>query len=211
MSSWDVHKNPRHFVDAEWEQTPGWCTVEKRDWIREMVAGCKGDAVDIGIWGGRSTFAISSGLPEDRIVWAIDPYSPAAGIVEHSGVPDPEFFAASWNTVENYTDVRIHWLKRLVRSGLLPKIRMLEITEEKASILFKDESLCFVHVDGNHGEVSQRDAVVRWFKKLSPGGVLCQDDTDWPSVLAAAVPAADKLGERIKEGEGKKWMGWRKR
>jgi hypothetical protein len=202
--------NPSMLIDDEWDLIPGWCSHDKRNWMRSTVAFCKGDAVDIGVWGGRSSFALATGLTDGRILWTIDPYSVAESAIEDGG---DAAFQEKWNKVEHYTNVRIQWLDRLVRSGLLPKVRMLETTDEKACQLFEDGSLGFVHVDGNHGAISQYETTVRWFRKLMRGGVLLQDDTNIEPVQVAAVPAADSLGIRIREDATpqKKWIAWRKR
>jgi hypothetical protein len=56
------------------------------------------------------------------------------------------------------------------------------------------ETFDLIHVDGDHTEAGARDDIVKFFERLSPGGVMLVDDLDQPPVLNGFLAAVAALG-----------------
>lgn len=196
-------------MDDDWEDIPGWCPVSKRDWIRANING-EQDALEIGVYGGRSAYAIAGSLVGSSMLWTIDPFSAPAAMVEHER--DGKEYADYWGKQLHLDIVRRQWLKRLLDYKLDERVRMLEVLDEQADHLFKDEHFGFMHIDGNHGFETQRLTTIRWMKKLKKGGILVIDDTNMDSV-GPSIKEADKVCDRIHLdiSAPQHWGAWRKR
>jgi hypothetical protein len=73
--------------------------------------------------------------------------------------------------------VRAHFSDRGLYGG---KVRQLRRASENAAGLFRDESLAFVYIDGNHySPWVERDLELYW-PKLRPGGLFAGHDFEWP-------------------------------
>jgi predicted O-methyltransferase YrrM len=57
-----------------------------------------------------------------------------------------------------------------------------------------DEAFDLIHVDGDHTEAGARDDILKFYKHLTPGGVMLVDDLDQPDVLKGFVAAVAQLG-----------------
>jgi len=197
-------------INQDWNSIPGWCSESKREYLRHAALSCKEDAIEIGVWGGRSAFAIAGCLPRWRTLWTIDPFSSKAGMLDHED--DAPIFTTYWSQQRHYDDARTQWLTRLVEYGLTHKVRMIEVPDKDAANAFKDEAYGLLHVDGNHGPVEQKATTLRWLRKLKPGGILVMDDTNMETVKPAVEAAAELCDEiHRNEVETINWMVWRKR
>ena len=58
-------------------------------------------------------------------------------------------------------------------------------TSEQTYSYFADESIDFLHIDGNHSEESSVFDVTYWLPKVKKGGVICFDDAWWESTQKA--------------------------
>lgn len=67
----------------------------------------------------------------------------------------------------------------IVVSRLLPLgILMMRETSYKASKAFKDQSLSFCYIDGNHSYSAVLVDLTVWWPKIKSGGYLCGDDVE---------------------------------
>lgn len=78
----------------------------------------------------------------------------------------------------------------------------------EAAKLFKDESLNFVYIDGDHAYESVREDIEAWYPKISPNGIIAGDDYGWPGVKQAVKEA---LGENFMVEADNNWIHSKKK
>jgi Methyltransferase domain len=78
--------------------------------------------------------------------------------------------------------------KNILDCGYADSIMLIIADSVKASRLFPDASLDWVHLDARHDYVSVKNDIEAWLPKVKRGGWLSGDDYDevkWPEVVAA--------------------------
>ena len=126
--------------------------------------------VEVGSWLGRSTQDIARTIaPRGGRVFAVDHF---LGSEEHQDIPHlPELY-------EHFLSNMVHWG---VASNVIP-IR-LESTE--AARFLEGTEVDLIYLDASHDTESVLKDLRAWFPYVKGHGVLCGDDTGWPTVRTA--------------------------
>lgn len=143
------------------------------------------NCVEIGVWKGSSLFVIAEGCKSyNGHVTGIDPWSFLElpnDIPFNSSLSDHIMnnIIGKQETLDNvYTKLR-----NIIDSNDLNNlIRLIRSTSENASNFFENESIDFLHIDGNHNEINVSKDIINYLPKVKKFGYILMDDTDWPSV-----------------------------
>jgi hypothetical protein len=131
----------------------------KLDLIRlfELVHAKRG--VEIGVRGGDFSLLCMDSVPNLEM-FGVDPYIRLEGYRDITRA----------TTFERY-EAEAH-----EKLDKFPLYHFIKETSEDALILFEDESLDFVYIDGNHSYENVMHDITEWTKKVKRGGVVCGDD-----------------------------------
>lgn len=133
--------------------------VHSRSNIKEMTM------VEIGSFAGNSTEIFAQKFHK---VYSVDPW--VSGWDENDGSADPNKF--DMKEVEKQFDIFI-----LSQYNNVIKNKM---KSEEASILFDDESLDFVYIDGDHRYEGVKKDIELWLPKIKKGGFIGGHDYNNP-------------------------------
>lgn len=156
--------------------------IKHRDEIGELLnsMGLHGDGVEVGVLYGENAEKILQGWSCARL-FLVDPY-----------IPWPmEQYTDCTNTV-NYDEAR---LKAMERLAVFDNKFFIGETSEQASLMFKNESLDFVYLDGNHMLEQITKDIVLWWPKVKQGGVFGghdYGDRDEPHYKCGVKTAVDR-------------------
>lgn len=179
---WDDYQQK---VLAEQPRFSGWCPAEKAKQIMNILHSHPSDiCVEVGVFGGSSFFPIASTLAwkQQGIAWAIDPWENAPCLEGN------EHWQEQKNTYWEKIDlnrVMDKFVNDMRRNGLEGQYSLLRMSSWEACSLFADESIDFLHIDGNHSEKTSVEDVTCWLPKVKKGGVICFDDAWWSSTQRA--------------------------
>lgn len=125
----------------------------------DLIKLYKGVGVEIGVANGRYSRRIMERGKVTKL-YGIDPY------VRHRGYMD-------YTRDKTFSDMRTNAHALLDK---YPNYEFIETYSMEAVKQFKDESLDFVYIDGDHSYKAVTDDMTAWIKKLKPGGVMAGDD-----------------------------------
>jgi hypothetical protein len=136
------------------------------------------------VFGGSSFFPIVSALAfkKQGIAYAIDPWSNDACLEGYEGM-NPDHFKY-WGTV-NLEGVMKKFIEKMHNNDLDSFYEIMRISSSEAYLKFDNESIDFIHIDGNHSEQSAIFDVVHWLPKVKKKGIICFDDAWWKSTQPA--------------------------
>lgn len=115
--------------------------------------------VEIGVRGGEYSEMICLNNPGVE-VFGIDPYEP------HEGYHD----------IQRRSTFNKYWVEAQLRLSKFPNYAFIKEYSETALKVFKDNSLDFVYIDGDHSFYQVAFDIEFWSKKVRPGGIICGDD-----------------------------------
>jgi predicted O-methyltransferase YrrM len=175
----------------------GWCSPEKAYSLSACVMKYKPKlAVEIGVYSGRSFFAIALSMIQvgHGHLIGIDPWSPL-------------------ESVKGWKDVNGEWWRKLDHNAIYAEFAAyrhklgldsitttLDMTSDAAFEMFKRTKLHvdLLHVDGNHSpEQAVRD-VENYVPMVNAGGIVYFDDLDWSETKPAQarlLELCEQLGE----------------
>lgn len=159
----------------------GWCTPEKGIELADLILEYKPkNALEIGIFGGRSLFAMAMAMQQlGRVATGIDPWVKAATLVGQDDIN------ARWWSEIDIEAVYRQFVHNVHELSLLDACQWIRGDSQNVVNLIADESIEFFHLDSNHSEfVSCRD-VDAWTPKLAKKAIWVMDDTDWHTQSAA--------------------------
>ena len=191
----------------------GWTTNEKMQHLAELVVDheCR-TIVEIGVFGGRSLIALALAgqiNPAGVSVVGYDPYTVAAALEGMVEEDHARWWAGA--TGMKLDQIYAGAVKAINDCGVANICRIIVKTDAEAINDWADGSLDLLHLDGNHeNDVSLRTARL-WLPKVKPGGILVQDDVNWPQVQKT-VRWLDTQATRMEwlpEKEGAQWGVWR--
>lgn len=124
----------------------------------------------------------------------------AAGIFSARMVQSGRF--AQFFGVDVYGDLHdtTQYKEALRRVGLLAPYKLLRMTFDDAAELFDEAFFDFIYVDGYaHTGEEGGETLLKWYRKLKPGGVMAGDDyhPDWPLVQWAVNDFVRQLGVEL--------------
>lgn len=184
-------------IEAALPSMPGWCTVEKGKRVAALTYGAE-LCVELGVFGGRSLFAIGLALADQGSGRAdgVDPYTASASL---EGVNDPAN-DEWWSTVP-YGEIADYAEAMLQNASLADRVRIVRKRSADAVADYADGSIDLLHQDSNHSEAVSCEEVVLWAPKVRPGGTWIFDDANWPSTQAAQRMLLDR-GFTLEEDYG---------
>lgn len=159
----------------------GWCTPEKATKLAEYAKNAR-LFVEIGVFGGRSLFAVALAQPNAAIAIGIDPWKADA-------------------SVKGFEDENAKWWGRLDHEAIYQKCRtvldtlnlnanchLLRCTANDAALLIRRIGFIeLLHIDGNHSEASALADVENYVPLVPPGGIVFLDDVDWATTKQAQL------------------------
>jgi predicted O-methyltransferase YrrM len=196
---WDAYQNE---VLKEHPNFPGWCPTEKAIQIMNLIhANSCEVCVELGVFGGSSFFPLVSALAFNKqgIAYAIDPWTNDAcleGYEEMNG-KHHEY----WGKVD--LEKTMHkFVEGMHKNELDSVYFIMRMSSAQACPQFDDESIDFIHIDGNHSEQSAIFDVEHWLPKVKKGGIICFDDAWWTSTQPAIKILLEQC-DLMKESSGK--------
>lgn len=131
-------------------------------------------AVEIGAYAGQSTELIHDSRKFQRIISInpfIDGYDP-------SDIPITEF---------KLSDVRFRFYERILKYD---NIFHLNLTSNEASKLFKDNSIDFLYIDGDHQYDCVKNDIITYLTKIKYNGIISGHDY---TIFAGVKRAVDEV------------------
>ncbi|GEM_PF-915010 len=182
LENWETYRNEMLKVQPDF---PGWCPAKKaKDIMDVIVTNHSQVCVELGVFGGSSFFPIAAALAytQQGIAYAIDPWSNDA-CLEGYGELD-EKLNNYWGTVD-LEKVMNKFTSKMHLNDLDSYYSIMRMSSKEANPHFKDNSIDFLHIDGNHSKESALFDVKNWLPKVKTGGIVCFDDAWWDSTQPA--------------------------
>ncbi len=177
-------------MDHFYQNIGGWFDFE--DIYREAVVSAADGArfVEMGAFGGKSTAfmaveIINSGKKIDFFV--VDRWI-------DNCVMDDKLIQCPFEVFE----------RNMKSGGVMGVIQPLQMQSSEAAKRFKDQSLDFVFIDGDHDYAAARQDILVWREKVKSGGVLAGHDIEHEGVSKALKELLSNVERR-----GMSWV-WRK-
>jgi predicted O-methyltransferase YrrM len=179
---WDAYQKE---VLKEKPNFPGWCPDEKALHIMNLLLTNNSEiCVEVGVFGGSSFFPMAAALAYKKtgIAYAIDPWNNEECLEGYKEEMDKHY--KYWSAV-NLDKVMNKFVEGMHKNDLDAIYRIMRISSAQAYPRFKDQSIDFIHIDGNHSEKSAIFDVEHWLPKVKSGGIICFDDAWWESTQPA--------------------------
>lgn len=169
------------------KHVPGWCSTEKAHIMMDVIKENKCQfCVELGVFSGMSLFPIAKALQYNRSgkVYAIDAWDRSEALKSFSSPNDPNYIW--WGSLD-YDDFFKQTLDLIQRNKLRRFCKIIKRSTIDAACLFADESIDFIHLDGNHNaEVAFQD-LIHYFPKVKDGGYILLNDANWISMNSSVV------------------------
>ena len=185
-----------------WQDIPGW--FNWRDGQEEAAAhfGDGDRFVEVGCYLGRSICSLADVVAGRGLEVDIVGVDTALG----SGPEGKRNTNAHGHAVQHGGGTMAGLLHRNVLAcGFADQVQLIISDSVRASRLFTDESVAWVHLDARHDYVSVCEDIDAWRPKVRRGGWLTGDDYDqwqWPGVVRA-------VSERLEDAEPWCTSQWR--
>jgi hypothetical protein len=179
---WATYQNS---VLEEHSTFAGWCPKKKALRMMNLLYQNPSDlCVEVGVFGGSSFFPIASTLAfkGQGIAYAIDPWTNDYCLEGYD--QENEKHHKYWGKID-LERVMQRFIENMHRNGLDATYQIMRLSSAEACHHFKDESIDFLHIDGNHSEQSALFDVEHWLPKVKRGGIICFDDAWWKSTQPA--------------------------
>jgi hypothetical protein len=157
----------------------GWCSKEKAKAIATIILNTKPKVcAEVGVFGGSSFFPIALAaqhVHKDAIIYAIDSWNNKDCI---EFMPDYDLNKAWWSIV----DLNLAFLdfKNILTAEELEKLCvLLKENSILAANRIEDESIEFLHLDGNHSFLGAQMEVHTYLPKVKSGGYILVNDVMW--------------------------------
>jgi len=177
-----------------WQQIRGHTNDNECQWLHSQAL-CRTTIVEIGVYLGRSTAALATGMADDSgRVYGIDTWQggPAERDKWH-----PEFV-----TVEGQDTYYLEALKNL--HGL--PVTLIRAPSERAYVLFNNIKIDMLFIDGGHDYNSVFRDIQLYQQYMAEGGLISGHDYNgnWPDVIRAVN---DSFGKKnIQRGPNSIWF-----
>ena len=179
------------FTFKSYKDIPGW--VNDAEFIYEEVVKNAEDGdhfVEIGVLLGQSTTHMAELIKESGkdikfdaidIFWIIE-----ETLQNYEQTNHPKQFLDYYNDVKNEWDMNIiNIIKHPMRILEVEQyVNLITCDEKYAHKIYKDDSLKFVWIDGDHGADVVYNDLVNFWPKLKVGGVIAGDDIHYKEVLS---------------------------
>lgn len=182
-------------MEHYYQNIHGWFNFDGlySDMVNKFPSGSR--FVEIGSWVGRSACylgveILNSG--KDIKLDCVDTWLGAPELLEEDVIVNGTLYSDFIRNIEP--------LKHFVRA--------IRLTSTQASHLYKDESLDFVFIDGDHTKEGFTGDLNCWFPKVKKGGVIAGHDYDYPQITEALKLFFD--GERYEVILPNTWVHYKK-
>ena len=161
----------------------GWCDDNKAITLAEvayLIQKNQGSVcvVEIGVFAGKSLYCITEFLEKNSkmSVFGVDPFNSIECCKgENSEENDKWWSSINWDII----------IKSAEDVASKNNCILLKETSEEATRHFDDNTVDFVHQDGNHSELMSCLDIDLWCNKLRSGGYWLMDDTNWETTKKA--------------------------
>jgi predicted O-methyltransferase YrrM len=171
---------------AQMQEIPGWCNDDKALMMMNLVKENKfKNCIEIGVFAGKSLLPIAKTLQRNSNgrVYAIDCWDPQ--IASKGYLPnDPNY---SWWSQLDYENLHKLTINLIDKNKLQSRCILIKQSSQEAVNNFADNSIDFIHFDGNHNEDNALLDVELYLSKLKDGGYILLNDPNWYSMKKALV------------------------
>ena len=102
--------------------------------------------------------------------------------------PEYDYYKCGYNYVEHGKDIIFQvFNKNIERAGIKDIVIAKRMSSQEAFKLYRDESLDFIFVDGDHSYQGVHNDIKNWLPKLKFGKTMAGHDYDWAVVRKAVV------------------------
>jgi predicted O-methyltransferase YrrM len=141
--------------------------------------------VEIGVYAGRSAFAIGLGLEfvGEGELWGIDCWSPGPC---GEGLEDGDANKEWWSQHALHEQIEKDCFRVRHELGLSSRVQLIKSTSRQAKERVEEWGpLDLLHIDGNHSEKVSCEDVEAYVPLLKSGGQLWFDDINWDTTKEA--------------------------
>lgn len=127
-------------------------------------------AVEVGTMLGANLKRMQSGLNPKKM-YAIDPWR----VIQNFG-ENYKPYGPDWQTdeeLEKAYQMVLNWSKDYAN------VTLMRETSQEACEKFEDNSIDFIHIDGDHSYESVRNDINIWWQKVKKGGIMSGHDYCW--------------------------------
>ncbi len=188
---------PAFFAYQNWEQLkhktivessslPGWFLQEKGLLLMDLVKEHQfQECIEVGVFAGASLLPIMKALQytESGRVHAIDAWD-VGEAVKGFNVSDPNYLF--WTKLDLSIFQKCCY-DLIDQHNLHDYCNIIQLPSQKAVHLFADNSIDFIHFNGNHSEEGIFQDVTSYFPKVKDGGYFLLNDSNWGNAGKAVV------------------------
>jgi hypothetical protein len=185
----------------------GWCPPEKAKKMVEIITTQSSPlCVELGVFAGRSLLPIAWGckLSGGRTI-GIDPWAPSSSLEGHNSPENNTW----WNKID-YEFFYTYTCKLMETHNVKDIVTIYRQTSRDAIGHFDDQSIDFLHQDGNHSEEVTMEEVTTWLPKLKKGGYWVFDDANWETTKSAQIYLETHGLDCIFTAENSMWKIYKK-
>jgi hypothetical protein len=143
-------------------------SVTRYELYHRLCKDLSGTYIEVGTcWGGFAKWLLDW-TPLTHL-YCVDPYR----VFDQSEYND----ALNKAPQESLDKKFAHVQEKLLELGE-GRVTMLRTLSSEAASTFKDGSLSFVYIDGNHCYKHAKQDILDWIGKVAPGGILAGDDVE---------------------------------
>jgi hypothetical protein len=176
---WQSYKND---VLSKQKNFSVWSLPQKANLIMEFMEKSKPRiCVEIGTFTGAMTFPMAKTLAFNHqgTLYSIDTFNYSAHEEKKSLY---NLFANYWYTLETDGDlIYLDLFARQLGDNLKDHLNILRMDSEKASLIFPNESIDFIYVDGDFSEEKSLQEIKTYFPKIKSGGAIWLNRADLES------------------------------
>lgn len=171
---------------ATMNTVPGWCSSEKALLMMDVIKQNKCQhCVEIGVFSGMSLLPIAKALQYNGKgkVFAIDAWDSSEAIKGFIS-SDPNYV---WWSQLDFNYFYNQTLTLINENKLNRFCSVLKQPSQSAVHLFSNETIDFIHFDGNHNEEFAFQDITDYFPKIKDGGYILLNDPNWFSMKRPLV------------------------
>lgn len=83
------------------------------------------------------------------------------------------------------------------KAGVKEFVKPLKLSSVKGSQKFKNETVDFLYIDGDHSYKEVKNDILNWLPKMKKGGLIGGDDYNWPGVEQAVMEIFDARSVQV--------------
>ena len=153
--------------------------------------------VEVGSWLGVSTAFMAKMLPEDGMLFAVDPWETPTEIMSQGYPP------LNWPI---WPVLYEQFLSNMIHHNVQKKVIPIRATSVKGAEIMKKKHIKIdvIYIDANHDTEPVLEDLRAWYPLVEGHGLLCGDDWAWPTVKNAVFRFATEKNLQV-YGKGNFW------